>query len=245
LIRERLLLIASVEDAAFPITIDPLISSQNPSTAATAPESNQVQARFGWSVSGAGDVNGDGYSDIIAGAQYYSNPSSTQAQEGAFFVYHGNEGGGLRNNLQLFNNASTIPIQQSNITEVLFSAVLFAKNPEGRTAGKRVWETRAEGQAFSSGTGASVYSEIRSVQISAPAAGVRIFPNPAKDILFVSGDPVELKEMHLFNMAGKEGTDQVFMRLTADDQAELGIDELATGIYFLHGPGWIHKLQKK
>ncbi len=46
----------------------------------------QADAEFGYSVATAGDVNGDGYSDIIVGARYYDN-GGTNA--GAAFVYHG------------------------------------------------------------------------------------------------------------------------------------------------------------
>jgi hypothetical protein len=49
-------------------------------------ESNQSGALFGYSVSGAGDVNNDGYSDVIVGVYYYNGG---QAEEGAAFVYHG------------------------------------------------------------------------------------------------------------------------------------------------------------
>ena len=58
--------------------------------AATSVESDMVAASLGWSVSGAGDVNGDGYTDVIVGAPNYSN---NQLQEGAFFVYHGGASG--------------------------------------------------------------------------------------------------------------------------------------------------------
>ena len=49
-------------------------------------ESDQEFSQFGWSVSTAGDVNGDGYSDVIVGAQSYSNG---ETEEGRAFVYHG------------------------------------------------------------------------------------------------------------------------------------------------------------
>ncbi len=53
-------------------------------------ESNQFDAGMGWSVSGAGDVNGDGYDDVIVGAIYYDND---ETNEGAAFIYHGGASG--------------------------------------------------------------------------------------------------------------------------------------------------------
>ena len=47
-------------------------------------------AFFGYSVGTAGDVNGDGFSDIIVGAPYYSNGDEG---EGVVFVYHGSATG--------------------------------------------------------------------------------------------------------------------------------------------------------
>jgi len=47
---------------------------------------DQSDADFGGSVSSAGDVNGDGYSDVIVGAELYDNGLTNQ---GAAFVFHG------------------------------------------------------------------------------------------------------------------------------------------------------------
>jgi hypothetical protein len=53
-------------------------------------ESNQAGAQFGYSVASAGDVNGDGYSDVIVGASLFDNG---QTDEGRAFVYHGSASG--------------------------------------------------------------------------------------------------------------------------------------------------------
>ena len=67
-----------------------IVASGNPSNAASQLESDQASVFFGLSVAGAGDVNGDGYSDIIVGAPYYDNG---EADEGRAFVYHGSSTG--------------------------------------------------------------------------------------------------------------------------------------------------------
>lgn len=53
-------------------------------------EGGQVGAEFGFSVARAGDVNGDGLSDVIVGAFRYSND---QTEEGRAYVYYGSAGG--------------------------------------------------------------------------------------------------------------------------------------------------------
>ncbi len=111
-------------------------------------DANNVNAFFGNSVASAGDINGDGYSDVIIGAPYYTEGANTY--EGRAFVYYGNNTGGLRNNLRLYNQDLVTPIQQLNVTEPnLFGAGLFAKSPFGRVKGKLVWEVKSESGKFS------------------------------------------------------------------------------------------------
>jgi hypothetical protein len=71
--------------AAYPLTVDPLVSP-----AVWGYESGQANANFGFSLATAGDVNGDGYSDVIVGAPYYDNG---QADEGQAFIFHGSPSG--------------------------------------------------------------------------------------------------------------------------------------------------------
>lgn len=57
---------------------------------ASTMEGDQVTAYYGYSVACAGDVNGDGYDDIIVGAHQYSNG---QTNEGRAYIYHGSATG--------------------------------------------------------------------------------------------------------------------------------------------------------
>ena len=70
------------QDALYPVTVDP--------TFAWLVEGNQANSGFGFSVSTAGDVNGDGFADVIVGAPAFDN---VQEDEGRAFVYLGSEGG--------------------------------------------------------------------------------------------------------------------------------------------------------
>ena len=71
--------------ADYPLVVDPLMTSP-----AWTAESNQTNAIMGFSVGTAGDVNGDGFSDVVVGAWLYDNGST---DEGRAFVYHGSAGG--------------------------------------------------------------------------------------------------------------------------------------------------------
>lgn len=86
---DRIEIKVGIENANFPVTIDPLTYS-GPNGANKALEVHQYYAWMGYSVSTAGDVNGDGYSDVIVGAPKYDNG---QTDEGAAFVFPGSAAG--------------------------------------------------------------------------------------------------------------------------------------------------------
>ena len=66
------------------------IANGDPTTAHAQLESNQTGSEFGSSVASAGDVNGDGYDDVIVGSTRYSN---AQINEGGAFVFLGSAAG--------------------------------------------------------------------------------------------------------------------------------------------------------
>ena len=83
---DRLQLWVDETDAVYPLTIDPILTA----VLDTQLESDQAFASLGWSVSGAGDVNGDGFADVIVGAYLYD---AGQTDEGAAFVFLGSATG--------------------------------------------------------------------------------------------------------------------------------------------------------
>jgi hypothetical protein len=81
----QLAVVVDDAEAVYPILVDPLSSA--PTWTA---EGNQGEAGFGYSVATAGDVNGDGYSDVIVGAHQYDNG---ETDEGRAHLYHGSAAG--------------------------------------------------------------------------------------------------------------------------------------------------------
>jgi len=78
-------IVIDAEGAVYPITVDPLATSP-----AWTAEGDQDAATFGYRLGTAGDVNGDGYSDVIVGSPYYDNG---QTDEGRVYFYLGSASG--------------------------------------------------------------------------------------------------------------------------------------------------------
>ncbi len=117
--------------------------------ASTQVESNVVGANLGWSVAGGGDVNGDGYSDIIGGAP---NSSPSLANEGGMFIFLGNQGRGLdrRTRQYLANLTSPLSTNSLDFANVSFFGLGHRTRGHIQRAQARLrWEVVFEGQAFS------------------------------------------------------------------------------------------------
>ncbi|RPJ59526.1 MAG: hypothetical protein EHM23_13765, partial [Acidobacteria bacterium] len=116
-------------------------------TPAWTAESDQTWALFGSRVATAGDVNGDGYSDVIVGARIFDNPED---MEGRVFLYYGNGGAGLRLNpiQRRFNHiAATDHLGLSGST-TSFGLTGRGRTPFGTGWIKMQWEVKPLGTPF-------------------------------------------------------------------------------------------------
>jgi hypothetical protein len=112
-------------------------------------ESNQANANFGIAVAGAGDLNGDGFADAIAGANNYNGG---QVGEGRLFIHLGNSktlGALITNRPKSHNTGSSSSITSSNLPDLNFGIEALAKSYLGVQSGKMLWETRGSNQPWS------------------------------------------------------------------------------------------------
>jgi hypothetical protein len=109
------------------------IADGNPANAAAQLEANQASANLGVSVSAAGDVNGDGYADVIVGAPYYNKG---QSDEGVALVFVGNGDGDGRPVVaqQFRGDGSGTPVEPwgGSIEIDAFAVRVQATHPAGR-----------------------------------------------------------------------------------------------------------------
>ena len=120
-------------------------------TAAWTAESNQAVADFGFSVATAGDVNGDGFSDVIVGAIEYDNGQERQRGAGLRLPRLGS---GARNERQLdrggdqvfaafgFSVATAGDVNGDGFSDVIVGAVLYDNGRERRGASFRLLRQR-------------------------------------------------------------------------------------------------------
>jgi hypothetical protein len=117
-------------------------------------EIDQDSARFGWSVGSAGDVNGDGFADVLVGTETYDGD---QVDEGGAFVYLGNGGAGLSltpRQMRSDGSAPIAPLGRSDSTTAVRLG-LVGRTPLGRGEVKLQWQVAPLGAPFTATTAIS------------------------------------------------------------------------------------------
>jgi len=143
--------------------------------AAWTGESDQAGVALGRAVGTAGDVNGDGYADVIVGSRLYSNE---HVEEGGAFVYYGNEGPGLSARPQQRRADDTAPIALLGASDDSsgFRIAMNGRGPFGRGRVKLEWEVKRLGALFDgSGTQSTdtwADTDTTGVSLSGPVSGL-------------------------------------------------------------------------
>jgi hypothetical protein len=113
----------------------------------------QGSARFGISVGTAGDVNGDGFADVIVGEDEYDGAFDN---EGRVHVFYGNNGRGLtiRPRQRRADESAPIAFLGKSDSPSSFRLAARARTPFGRGLVKLEWEVKPLGSPFDgNGTG--------------------------------------------------------------------------------------------
>ncbi len=117
-----------------------------PASAAGRIESNQGGARLGLTAASAGDVDGDGFAEVVVGADGFD---SGGAEAGAVFVHLGGGWSGLRFVLRPRQAASSQPIEPWGVAEGdSFAVEMRGYHPSGRGRVKLEVESCPSGVAF-------------------------------------------------------------------------------------------------
>ena len=191
-----------IEDhhAIYPITVDPLATSA--SWTATGEVDRDY---FGYSVATAGDVNGDGYSDVVVGAAYF------EGFRGKAYLYMGGISGlsavaawtatceGGPDPLCRFGNsvATAGDVNGDGYSDVVIgapsegdlhegNAYLFLGGVNGLSANP-VWSVSGEGQDYDLGTSVATAGDVNGDGYSDVVIGSYNYPGGGKAYLYLGG----------------------------------------------------------
>lgn len=122
-----------------------------PTSATWTASGNQDLCYFGHAVASAGDVNGDGFCDVMAGARYYD---AGETDEGRVFLYYGNESRGLARTPEQWRSDLSSPLAPLAMTgtDNEFAIKARGRTPMGRGSVRIEYEVKPFGTAFD-GTG--------------------------------------------------------------------------------------------
>ena len=128
-----------------------VVRADCPSAPALTLSGQSTSDYFGYSLSTAGDVNGDGYADVIVDAYAYN----AGTHQGRAYVYLGNGGAGLALAPRTRRASDSAPVAYLGQSESVnsFRLAALSRTPFGRGKVKLEWEVKPLGVLFNgSGT---------------------------------------------------------------------------------------------
>ncbi|SFM90929.1 Por secretion system C-terminal sorting domain-containing protein [Chitinophaga sp. YR627] len=210
-------------------------------TPATILEGNQEGAGYGFDIEFAGDINNDGYADIIVGSPNQENGS--QEREGMAFVYYGratginpvpastiqsNQSGAILG----YSVSSAGDVNNDGNSDVLIGAIAFSNGQV------------AEGAAFvyhgGAGSAGLLTADAPVTASKAPmpsttVAAVKVFPNPVVNDLFVQLQGLDSQTPTYIQIMNVQGgfVQTVKAGNVVNYQQSIDISRLTAGIYFV------------
>ncbi len=81
--------------------------------------------------------------------------------------------------------------------------------------------------------GNTIYSDIKKLVLNGSGNAIKIYPNPAKDVLYIDVEENEIKGLQLYNAQGKNITALISIKNT-NQLVKLNISRLPKGVYFIN-----------
>lgn len=180
-------------------------------TASFSVSGAQVESNMGTAVAGAGDLNGDGYGDIVVGIPNYDQ--SGLSNGGVAYAYYGNNGivgKNRRNNTRLYNGGFQSVMTYNQNSQNQFGAGLYGASFLGRNSGRLVWETVTSGNAFSKvGTSPITNSTVSTGQQQASYT-LNLNNSDLREMISKLGQPVTRTRVRLKHDLSTALTGQVY-----------------------------------
>lgn len=146
----------------------------------TTLEPNIANEAFGTSVAGGGDVDGDGYSDVIIGSP---NAAPTAANEGTVRAYRGNNALAYNRLTRQYMVDLVSPLATNSadfVNRYFFGIGHRARSPLQRTTGRLRWEVVHEGQPFS---GTPITNSVAASAVSAAYSNLGLSGLEIKEVV--------------------------------------------------------------